>query len=85
MFNNYEEQIVDYIVEIVIKDSLLSGFQCIVYFENIEEKYDIKLDDNLIENIYDLLLQREEVADVDLSLEGFDVVIYTHYAENYMN
>ncbi len=76
--------IADYIIKQVQEESILSGFQYVVEYSGIEEKFSIIIEQDLKSKIVDVLLQREEVADVLLDNEGFDVVIYTNYAPNYI-
>lgn len=80
-------EIVDYVVKTVQDESILSGFQYIVEFEDIEDEFNISLNDKaLINDIATLLSERDEVADVlvtDDGFEGFDVVLYTDFAPNY--
>ena len=81
-------EVTDYILESVQADSELSGFQNIVEFKRIEDKFNISMDQRTINILIDGLLQREEIADVELDFSvdeygGFDVVLYTDYALNY--
>lgn len=78
---NYKE-IVDYIIETVQKET--TSFQCILSYSYIEKEFDIKLSSKIIKQIELDLLQREEIADVELDDYGFDVVLYTAYSPNYI-
>lgn len=75
-------KIADYIIETVQEDSILSGFQLEVYHDELESVFGNLTSDDLC-FIYDLLGEREEVLDVILTEECFDVVIGTAYAPNY--
>lgn len=74
--------ITDYIIKTVQENSILSGFQYIVSYTDIEKTFDINIS-NIKNDIIDTLSTREEVADVQVDEEGFDVVLYTKYAPNY--
>lgn len=75
--------ITDYIVGTVQSESIESGFQYQVDFEDIENRFGIALNDVLISDIDLALAQRIEVADVELIDNTFDVVLFTDYAPNY--
>ena len=60
------------------------GFQYIVDYSYIEEKFGIVLDSIIIKQIEVLLCERDEVAVVELDEYGFDVVLYISYAPNYI-
>lgn len=75
-------EIVDFIIETVQGDSIVSGFQLNISYEELERKFGNFLEDDL-SFIYDLLIEREEVADVIMSEDEYDVVLYTDYAPNY--
>lgn len=75
--------IINEIIKIVQEESVLSGFQYIINYTYIENKFNIAINNNLREVIKTKLEEREEVADVYLDDNGFDVVLYTDYAPNY--
>ncbi|NLI89788.1 MAG: hypothetical protein GX366_05205 [Epulopiscium sp.] len=75
--------IVDYIIETVQTESQLTGFQYIINYTSIEKDFNITLNDLEIEVIEEELQSREEVADVEVDKDGFDVVLCTDYAPNY--
>lgn len=77
------EGICDFIIKTVQTKSILSGFQYIVDFDSINDEFGMPMNFKLKLDAYDALLEREEVADVELTDEGFDVVLYTKYAPNY--
>ena len=81
--NSIFDEISDFIIKKVQTDSILSGFQYIISFNEIEEKFGIILETDYIECIFQLLCNREEVAEVDLWEDSFDVTLYTYYAPNY--
>ena len=78
---NYLE-IVNFIIATVQEESM--GFQYIVDYSHIEEKFEVTFDSIIIKQVEELLCEREEVADVQLDDDGFDVVLYTGYAPNYI-
>lgn len=75
-------KICDYIVSTVINET--SDFQYCVFFDEIEAKFTIKLNDSLISTLALMLSQREEIADLDINDDNFDIVIYTDYSPNYL-
>lgn len=76
------QRIADYIVATVQEDSITSGFQLEVFHDELESAFGSLSSDDL-KLINDLLSEREEIADVLLSDESFDVVLYTDFAPNY--
>jgi Fe-S cluster assembly iron-binding protein IscA len=76
-------RICDYIIRIVQENSILSGFQYEVDYKTVEDEFGIIVDEEMKQIISANLSQREEVADVVLDEDGFNVVIYTKYAPNY--
>lgn len=80
------EKISKYIIECVQEesDSSMSGFQYTIENQQLEEKFNCKLDKKSIEEIENILCSREEVADVQVYDNLFDVVLYTNYAPNYI-
>lgn len=76
------KEIAEYIIKTVQENSILSGFQCIVSYTDIEKTFNINISD-IKNDIINMLCTREEVADVQDDVEGFDVVLYTEYAPNY--
>ena len=75
------KEIADYVVKTVQSES--SGFQYIVLYDEIEKEFGIRLDSVVIKEIEKDLWLREEVADIERD-NGFDVVLYTDYAPNYI-
>lgn len=70
-------QIAKFIIKQVQEESM-SGFQYIVSYEDIEEKFGMEEISMEIANVIaDELGEHEEVADVELDEDGFDVVLYT--------
>lgn len=74
------KEIADYIIKTVQSES--SGFQYIVFYDEIEMEFGLRLDSVIIKEIENSLWLREEVADIELD-DGFDIVLYTDYAPNY--
>lgn len=77
----------DFIIKTVQESSNpdMSGFQYCVDYSLVSKHIEIELTEDLINNISDGLFAREEVADVIFEDEfGFDVVLYTAYAPNYI-
>lgn len=81
--NGLFEEIAEYIVKSVQKNSILSGFQYIVDYTEIGTKFEVEITETNKEKIIDALQEREEVADVQKDPIGFDVVLFTAYAPNY--
>lgn len=77
------EKIVDFIIKTVQVETF--GFQYILSYEHIETDLNIKLDHTIIKQVKRLLCEREEVADVEINDEAFDVVLYTDYSPNYID
>ena len=74
-------KICDYIVSTVIRET--SDFQYRVFFDEIENKFSIELNDELMSTLSLMLSQREEIADLYIDTSCFDIVIYTDYSPNY--
>ncbi|WP_291566905.1 MULTISPECIES: hypothetical protein [unclassified Clostridium] len=81
--SNIFEQIADYIVKNTQQNSVESGFQYITYYSEIEKKFNVKIDKNINNKILTALEDREEIADVQEDISGYDVVLFTSYAPNY--
>jgi len=62
-----------------------SGFQYVVDIQDINTSFSITINEQMQSEILNNLLCREEVADVVLNDGGFDVVLYTDYAPNYIS
>ena len=79
------EKIADFIIKEVQEnsESSMSGFQYIVGYDKIQEKFNIDIERYMNDKILEYLHKREEVADVVEDTDGFDVVLYTEYAPNY--
>lgn len=71
------------IIKTVQDESVLSCFQYIVYYEEIEEKFNLRMTREIANEIVKCLEGCVEVADVELDADGFDVVLYMAYAPNY--
>lgn len=70
-------QIAKFIIKQVQEESM-SGFQQIVTYEDIEEKFNMeKISGVIAKFIVDELGEHEEVAGVKIGEDGFDVVLYT--------
>lgn len=81
--DNLINDICDFIVKTVQDESILSGFQYVVSYSDIAEKYSKQLSETIQSAIENELSSRKEVADVFCDTDGFDVVLYTDYAPNY--
>lgn len=75
-------KICDYIVSTVINETF--DFQYRIFFDEIENNFSIKLNDEWISDISLMLSQREEIADLYVDTDNFDIVIYTDYSPNYL-
>jgi len=73
--------IADFIINETQKQS--SGFQYISMIYDIEDYFDIKINGAELMKIEEELWNREEVADVIVEDDCFDIVLYTDYAPNY--
>jgi hypothetical protein len=82
--NNLFEKIADYIVKQVQENSKLSGFQYIVDHTDIQTIFNQEIDEYINNKIIEALCKKEEVADAQVDTDGFDVVLYTKYAPNYV-
>ena len=76
-------KIVDYIIAEIQEKSDLSGFQNVVPYSVLSERFSGEIEEYIQGLVIDGLLKREEVADAILDTDGFDVVLYTDYAPNY--
>ena len=72
----------DFIIKTVQEKSISSGFQYVVDTQTISNRFNINIAEFQTE-IIDSLLCRDEVADVVFD-DGFDVVLFTDYAPNYI-
>lgn len=61
-------------------NSTLYGNYCFD-FEEIEKKFDIKLDEEKIDLIYGFLMENKKVAKVDTE-EEFSIYFYTNFCPN---
>lgn len=80
---NLFKKIADYIVKNTQKNSLESGFQYITHYSEIEEKFNIEIQEYIKSKIISSLEDRKEIADVQEDTDGYDVVLFTSYAPNY--
>ena len=77
------KRITDYIVKTVQEESILSGFQYIVDYSDVQSHFAKEIGEYINNQIVEALESREEVADVEQDTDGFDVVLYTDFAPNY--
>lgn len=77
------KRITDYIVKTVQEESILSGFQYVVDYSDVQSHFAKEIGEYINNQIVEALEDREEVADVQLDTDGFDVVLYTNFAPNY--
>ena len=61
----------------------VSGFQYISYFDALEDFFEIKLAQEDIDKIEFELQCREEIADLVVEDDCFDVILYLDYAPHY--
>ena len=80
---NQINEICNYIIKTVQTNAFLNGFQYYVSFYDIEKQFCVTITSHLSSEILDSLSYREEVADVIIIDDCFDVVLYTDYAPNY--
>lgn len=81
--NSLFDDMADFIIKYVQDNSIISGFQCNVSFDVVEEEFGINLEPDYTICLLELLSEREEVADADFYLDSFDVTLYTAFAPNY--
>jgi len=80
--------IFDKIAEYIVKNTQtesnpdMSGFQLVTSFAILNE-YQDQLNVYIRNQVRLALESREEVADVQLDKDGFDVCLYTNFAPNY--
>lgn len=79
--NELIKRIVDFIIEDV-KEST-TDFQSVCFYEDIQEKFAMEIEQTIFSMVEDELNTKEEVADVIQDTDGFDVVLYTDYSPNY--
>lgn len=80
---NTIKEIAGFIVKQVQEESM-SGFQYIVSIRDIKKAFGKTIDPLMALRIKEELEFREEVADVQLDEYGFDVVLCTDFAPNYV-
>lgn len=73
------KNIADYMVESGTKSTLYGNY-CFD-FEEIEKKFNIKLDEEKINLIYSFLMENKKVAEVDTE-EEFSIYFYTNFCPN---
>lgn len=61
----------------------ISGFQYISTFDALEDFFEVKLTQKDIDRIEFELQCREEVADLEVEDDCFDVVLFLNHAPNY--
>ena len=85
MKENIFKKISDYIINEVSQnsESSMSGFQYCVSYADIQELYAVEIEEFVNNMILKELENSGKVADIILDTDGFDVVLYTDYAENY--
>lgn len=81
--NSLFDEMADFIISNVQDKSVLSGFQYLVSFSEIEKVFGIKLEPDYIDCLLELLNNRNEVADVDFHGDNFDLTLFTDFAPNY--
>lgn len=76
-------QICNFIIKTTQEESILSGFQYTIEYSIISKMFSIQMNQENINLIVKELLNKEEVADVEIFDDCFDVVLYTDFAPNY--
>ncbi|WP_291566903.1 MULTISPECIES: hypothetical protein [unclassified Clostridium] len=86
MNKNLFEEIAKYLVKTVQEESdgSMSGFQYIISNADIQEKFGKEIEEYINNKIMDASFEREEIADICIDTDGFDVVLYTDFAPNYI-
>ncbi|EKS4345204.1 hypothetical protein QB607_003208 [Clostridium botulinum] len=84
MNKNLFEEISNYIVKTVQEESTLEGFQYIISQKDIWEKFGKEIDEYIENKIIEVTSKKEEVAEIFMDTDGFDVTLYTDFAPNYI-
>ncbi|AUN01413.1 TPA: hypothetical protein ACXDAY_002299 [Clostridium botulinum] len=86
MSKNLFEEIAEYLVKTVQEesDSSMSGFQYVISNADVQEKFGMKIDEYINDKIMEASCEREEIADICIDTDGYDVVLYTDFAPNYI-
>lgn len=84
MSKNLFEEISNYIVKTVQEESTLEGFQYTINQSDIWEKFGVEINEYIINKIEEVTSKKEEVAEIFMDTDGFDVTLYTDFAPNYI-
>lgn len=79
------DELIKKIADFIIKDvqESTTDFQSVTFYEDIQEKFAMEIEQKVYEMVENELNTREEVADVIQDTDGFDVVLYTDFSPNY--
>ncbi|EQB4341422.1 hypothetical protein ACYJ2U_001806 [Clostridium botulinum] len=85
MSKNLFEEIAEYLVKTVQEESTLEGFQYTISNADIQERFGKEIDEYINDKIIEVTSKKEEVAEIFVDTDGFDVTLYTDFAPNYNN
>jgi len=83
MNGNLFEKISNYIVKTVQEESMLKGSQYVNSKVDIWERFGEEINEYIINKIEEVTSKKEEVAEIFMDTDGFDVTLYTDFAPNY--
>lgn len=73
--NKLFKNIAEYIINEIQNNSTSSRLQYVISDGDIEENFGVQIKEFIEENILNALQEREEVADVILDTDGYDVTL----------
>lgn len=83
MNKNLFEEIAEYLIKTVQEESTLEGFQYTISEADIWERFGKEIGNYINDKIEEVTSKKEEVAEIYLDTDGFDVTLYTDFAPNY--
>lgn len=85
MNKNLFEEIANYLIKTVQEesDSSMSGSQYVNSKVDIWERFGEEINEYIINKIEEVTSKKEEVAEIFMDTDGFDVTLYTDFAPNY--
>ncbi|MBY6842817.1 hypothetical protein [Clostridium botulinum] len=67
------------------EERTLEGFQYTISNTDIQERFGKEIDEYINDKIIEVTSKKEEVAEIFVDTDGFDVTLYTDFAPNYNN
>ncbi|MBD5589136.1 hypothetical protein [Clostridium botulinum] len=83
MSKNLFEEIANYLIKTVQEESTLEGFQYTISNADIQERFGMEIENYINDKIIEVTSKKEEVAEIFMDTDGFDVTLYTDFAPNY--